>query len=78
MKEERIVSDPAILGGKPVVAGTRIPVYLILELLEADYDIEKVVKEYPSLCEEDVRAALHFASQLSRYEEVDLPRTGTE
>lgn len=58
---ERIVRDPRILLGKPVVAGTRIPVYVILNLLRHGYDVEGVVAAYPDLTTEDVRAALRYA-----------------
>ena len=44
-----IESDPEILGGKPVVRGTRIPVDLILELVEAGYSPEEIAEEYPEL-----------------------------
>lgn len=58
---ERITVDPNILLGKPVIAGTRVPVYLILNLLAAGYTVERVVEAYPGLTVEDVRAALEFA-----------------
>jgi uncharacterized protein (DUF433 family) len=45
--------NPKILGGKPVIRGTMIPVYLILELLSADYDFKRIVKAYPTLTEKD-------------------------
>ncbi|RLE77449.1 MAG: antitoxin [Thermoprotei archaeon] len=69
---ERIVVDPKVLKGKPVIRGTRIPVYLILELLAAGMSVEDVLKEYPELREEDVRAALDYASKLLK-QEVILP-----
>lgn len=60
---ERIVRDPKILLGKPVVAGTRIPVYVILNLLAHGYDVDGVVSAYPDLTPEDVRAALRYAEK---------------
>ena len=57
----RIVTDPRILGGKPVVAGTRIPVSLILNLLAHGYDVERIIKAYPTLTAEDVKVALLYA-----------------
>ena len=66
---ERITVDPNILLGKPVIAGTRIPVYLVLNLLASGYTTERVVEAYPGLTEEDIRAALEYADQRLRYEE---------
>jgi uncharacterized protein (DUF433 family) len=56
--KSQIIVDPSILAGKPVVAGTRIPVYLILNLLAHGYDFDRIIKAYPILTEEDIRAAL--------------------
>ena len=66
---ERIVIDPQILVGKPVIKGTRIPVALILSLLAHGYDVDRVVQAYPVLSRADVLAALHYAEvQLEREE----------
>ena len=70
--EERIVVDPRVLRGKAVIRGTRIPVYLILELLAAGMSVEDILKEYPELKEKDIRAALEYASKLLK-NEVVLP-----
>lgn len=67
--EDRIIVDPEILCGKPVIKGTRIPVYLILDLLAAGYTINKIIDSYPQLEKEDVIAALNYASKFMRYEE---------
>jgi uncharacterized protein (DUF433 family) len=49
-KDIPIQVDAQIMGGTPVIYGTRIPVYVILELLQADYSIKEIVKEiYPHL-----------------------------
>jgi uncharacterized protein (DUF433 family) len=61
---DRIVVDPNVLVGKPVIKGTRIPVYLIIELIAGGMTIKDVLKEYPELREEDVKAALFYASKL--------------
>ena len=61
---DRIVVDPNILAGKPVIKGTRIPVYLIIQLIAADMNLKDVLKEYPELKEDDVKAALLYASRL--------------
>ncbi|MGB9756529.1 MAG: DUF433 domain-containing protein [Candidatus Bathyarchaeales archaeon] len=61
---DRIVVDPSILAGKPVIKGTRIPVHLIIELIASGMTIKGLLKEYPELKEEDVKAALLYASKL--------------
>jgi uncharacterized protein (DUF433 family) len=68
---DRIVIDPNILVGKPVIKGTRIPVYLIIELIAGGMTIKDVLKEYPELREEDVKAALFYASKLLEREITD-------
>ena len=64
VEEERIVIDEKILGGKPVIKGTRIPVYLIVEMVANGLSIKEILKEYPELSEEDVKAALRYAASL--------------
>ena len=61
-----IVSDPAIMMGKPVVAGTRITVELILEKLSAGETMQQLLEAHPRLTEEAVRAALAFAREALR------------
>lgn len=63
MGKELITSDPKVMLGKPVVAGTRITVELILEKLAAGETVEQIVKAHPRLTEEGIRAALAFASE---------------
>ena len=60
--QEWIVSDPAVLMGKPVVVGTRITVELILEKLAAGETVEQILEAHPRLTREAVQAALAFAS----------------
>ena len=60
----RIAVDPNVLVGKPVIKGTRIPVYLVVQLIAAGMNIKDVLKEYPELKEDDVKAALLYASKL--------------
>jgi uncharacterized protein (DUF433 family) len=57
-----IVSNPGVMMGKPVIAGTRITVELILEKLAAGETVEQVVAAHPRLDVEAVRAALAFAA----------------
>ena len=61
MDTKLIESNPSIMMGKPVIAGTRIPVELILEKIAAGETIEQLLEEYPRLTEEGVRAALYFS-----------------
>ena len=65
----RVEVNPRILGGKPVIKGTRIPVYLILELLSAGYDFKRIIDAYPKLTEEDIRAAIEYAATVMKNEE---------
>ena len=58
---ERIISDPAILVGKPTIKGTRISVELILEHLATNPDLAALFVDYPQLTIDDVRAALAYA-----------------
>jgi uncharacterized protein (DUF433 family) len=61
-----IVSDPAVMMGKPVVVGTRITVELILEKLAAGETVEQILEAHPRLTREAVQAALAFAAQALR------------
>ena len=61
-----IVSDPAVMMGKPVVAGTRITVESILEKLAAGESIDQVLQAHPRLTREAVYAALAFAAEALR------------
>jgi uncharacterized protein (DUF433 family) len=63
---ELVVSDPGVMMGKPVIAGTRITVELILGKLAAGETVEQVVEAHPRLNEEAVRAALAFAADALR------------
>ena len=70
MSEPMIVSDPKVMMGKPVVAGTRITVDLILEKLGSGESIEAVLESHPRLTREGILAALRFAAQALRAEVV--------
>lgn len=70
---KRIVVDPKIMVGKPVIKGTRIPVYLILNLLNHGYDIKRICEAYPVLKPADVHAALDYSEELLRREHVHIP-----
>lgn len=66
----RIMVDPAIMAGKPVVKGTRIPVELVLKRLSQDLDLESLLGAYPRLTREDIQACLAYAQLLVAGEEV--------
>ncbi len=59
----QIVRDPRVLGGKPVIAGTRISVQLILEKLRDGWTIETLLDDYPQLTREQIVAALAYAAE---------------
>lgn len=61
---ERIVIDPGICNGKPVVRGLRITVESILDYLSAGETHEEILRQYPMLEPEDISACLAFASRL--------------
>ncbi len=66
----RIVADPRVMMGKPVIRETRIRVYFILELLSNGWSIDNILREYPHLSREDVLAALRYAARVLREEVV--------
>jgi uncharacterized protein (DUF433 family) len=57
----RIIEDPAIMAGKPVIKGTRIPVELVLGHLAHNPDLDELFATYPHLTIEDVKAVLAYA-----------------
>jgi uncharacterized protein (DUF433 family) len=67
---ERIVIDPEILVGKPVVKGTRLAVEFVIELLAQGWSEEQILYNYPQLAREDILACLAYASDLLRAERV--------
>ncbi len=56
-----IEAHPGILGGKPVIGGTRVPVDLLLELVGAGLNVDDILREYPHLKKKDVLMVLHVA-----------------
>ncbi len=57
---ERVTVDPEVMGGKPCIRGMRVAVETILGLLAAGHSEEEVLRAYPYLEREDIRAALAF------------------
>ena len=62
-QDVQIKSDPAIMMGKPVIAGTRITVELILEKLAAGETVEQILESHPRLTRQAIQAALSFAAR---------------
>lgn len=67
---DRIVLNPDILLGKPVIKGSRLAVEFIIELLAQDWSEEDILRNYPGLAHEDIIACLEYASALLRAERV--------
>jgi uncharacterized protein (DUF433 family) len=66
----RIVVDPKVLVGKPVIRGTRLSVEFILDLLANDWTIEQILSEYLQLERKDVIAVLKYAAEMAKEEKV--------
>jgi uncharacterized protein (DUF433 family) len=60
--QERIVRDPAICAGQPTIRGTRVLVRVVLGYLAHGEPVQRILTEFPSLTEEDVRAVIAFAA----------------
>ena len=65
---ERIESHPQVLGGKPIIRGTRISVALVVNFVAHGITFQEIIREYPQLTEEDLRAALLFAGKVTEGE----------
>lgn len=75
--QDRIVIDPEILVGKPVVRGTRLAVEFIIDLLAQGWSEAEVLRNYPGLTREDILACLAYAGQRLKAERVyPLPVAG--
>ena len=67
---DRIVVDPKILVGKPVIKGTRIAVEFVVDLLARGYTREQIRGEYDHITDEDIQACLAYAAEVLRSERV--------
>lgn len=67
---DRIEINPKVLGGKPVIRGTRIPVELLLRKLAEGATTEVLLDAYPNLKPEDIKAALAYAAESIAHEEI--------
>ena len=72
---ERIEINPMVCHGKPVIKGTRVMVSTILGALAAGDSTETILEDYPHLQQEDITAALVFASDLSQFEDIPYQLT---
>ena len=68
--QHRIHIDPKNMVGKPVIRGTRIPVELIVRMLAQGTSESDILREYPRLPSDDIRAALIYAAQVLAHEDV--------
>ena len=67
---ERIIIDPGILVGKPVIKGTRLAVEFIIDLLANGWTQDEIIRNYPGIKGEDIQACLAYASQILHEERV--------
>ena len=66
--KDRITTDPEIFGGKPIIRGTRISVEFVLELYASGASKDEILHNYPHLSEENIHAALSYATRLLKNE----------
>jgi uncharacterized protein (DUF433 family) len=74
--QQHITAEPAVLGGKPVIKGTRISVELVLECLGLGWTIDEFLTQYPHVPRAGVIACLDYARDLVRSETVTALRAG--
>lgn len=67
---DRIVADPDVLAGKPVLKGTRISVELVMDLLANGYTTDEIIEQYDHLTREDIQACLAYAKEVVQRERV--------
>jgi uncharacterized protein (DUF433 family) len=67
---ERIIVNPKVMAGKPIVKGTRITVEQVLKLLSQGLSSKEILKDYPHLTKEDISAVLLYAAKAAGEEEV--------
>jgi uncharacterized protein (DUF433 family) len=69
---ERITINPSVCHGKACIKGTRIPVIVILDNLAEGISQEEILKSYPSLSSEDIRAAIAYGAMLAKERHIAL------
>ncbi len=68
--QKRIIMNPKIMIGKPIIKGTRIPVDTIIRLLAQGMTEEEIIEDYPNLTKEDIRAALAYVAEIVNDENI--------
>ena len=68
--QERIVIDPEILAGKPIIKGSRLAVEFIIDLLASEWSEEEILHNYPGVTHEDILVCLRYASSVLQAEKV--------
>lgn len=76
MVTSKITVDPKIMMGKPVISGTRVTVELLLKKLSQGLTPKEIIKEYPHLTEDDIKAALEYAASAIQNEEIHFISKG--
>jgi uncharacterized protein (DUF433 family) len=72
---DHVAVDPNVCHGQACVAGTRIPVSVVLENLAGHVPVEEILRSYPSLTSEGIDACIAYAAELAREKIVELPAT---
>jgi len=67
---ERIIIDPNILVGKPVIRGTRLAIEFIVELLAQGWTESEIIRNYPGITREDISACLMYATNILKAEKI--------
>lgn len=74
MTTKRIIVDPKICHGKPIIKGARIMVWQILDLLKNGCDFNEIIKDYfPQISKDDIKACIHYANSIIKNEEIIFP-----
>ena len=71
--QDYITVDPSVCHGKACIKGTRIMVSVILDNLAAGIDADEIIRSYPSLNQESVKAAIAYAAEMARERVVGMP-----
>ena len=75
---ERVSINPNVSFGRPCIRGTRIWVSLILDFLASGMTSEEILREYPQLVINDIRAAIAYGAEMSRERYVEIPLEATK